>query len=91
MKVLFIGFSDVVHPWYDDFIEAIAGKHSVELYDPHSPMAPQFCGGVQLRSWRPVTNFRADSCMEEGIGNSVDPHNDSAPAFVWQSWLCECQ
>ena len=42
MKVLFIGFADVVHPWYDDFLEGIGGKHAVELYDPKSPMAPQF-------------------------------------------------
>ncbi len=42
MKVLFIGFSDVVHPWYDDFLEGIGGQHTVVLYDPNSPMAPQF-------------------------------------------------
>ncbi len=42
MKVLFIGFQDVVHPWYDDFLEAIGGKYPVELYDPQAPMAPQF-------------------------------------------------
>jgi phosphoglycerate dehydrogenase-like enzyme len=42
MKVLFIGFADLVHPWYDDFLEAIDGKHSVELYDPSSPLIPQF-------------------------------------------------
>ena len=42
MKVLFIGFSDLVHPWYDDFLEGIAGKHTVVLYDPNSPMPPQF-------------------------------------------------
>jgi phosphoglycerate dehydrogenase-like enzyme len=42
MRVLFIGFKDLVHPWYDDFLEAIDGKHTVELYDPKSPMAPQF-------------------------------------------------
>ncbi len=42
MKVLFIGFADVVHPWYDDFLEGIGGKHTVELYDPTLPMAPQF-------------------------------------------------
>ena len=42
MKVLFIGFSDVVHPWYDDFLEGIGGEHTVELYDQNSPMAPQF-------------------------------------------------
>lgn len=42
MKVLFIGFSDVVHPWYDDFLEGIGGRHAVELYDPARPMGPQF-------------------------------------------------
>jgi D-3-phosphoglycerate dehydrogenase len=42
MKVLFIGFSDIVHPWYDDFLEALGSEHSVELYDPKSPRAPQF-------------------------------------------------
>jgi phosphoglycerate dehydrogenase-like enzyme len=47
MKVLFIGFADLVHPWYDDFIEAIAEKHSVALYDPQFPLAPQF-QGVQV-------------------------------------------
>jgi phosphoglycerate dehydrogenase-like enzyme len=44
MKVLFIGFADLVHPWYDDFLQAIDGKHQVELYDPNAPMAPQFRG-----------------------------------------------
>ena len=42
MKVLFIGFSDLVHPWYDDFLEGTRGEHTVVLYDPNSPMAPQF-------------------------------------------------
>ena len=42
MKVLFIGFRDLVHPWYDDFLEAMGGEHSVVLYDPEAPMAPQF-------------------------------------------------
>ena len=42
MKVLFIGFKDLVHPWYDDFLEAIGGKHSVQLFSPQAPLAPQF-------------------------------------------------
>lgn len=42
MKVLFIGFKDLVHPWYDDFLEAIDGEHAVELYDPAAPLAAQF-------------------------------------------------
>lgn len=45
MRVLFIGFRDLLHPWYDDFLEAleaIGGEHSVILFDPEAPMAPQF-------------------------------------------------
>jgi phosphoglycerate dehydrogenase-like enzyme len=44
MKVLFIGFRDLLHPWYDDFLEGVGGKHSVVMYDPQSPLAPQFRG-----------------------------------------------
>ena len=41
LHVLFIGFQDLVHPWYDDFLEAIAGRFPVELYDTNSPFADQ--------------------------------------------------
>jgi phosphoglycerate dehydrogenase-like enzyme len=44
MRVLFIGFKDLVHPWYDDFLEALGSAHSVKLYNPTSPLAPQFQG-----------------------------------------------
>jgi len=30
MKVVFIGFADVVHPWYDDFLEGIGVEQAVE-------------------------------------------------------------
>ena len=42
MNVLFIGFQDLVHPLYDDFLEVINGQHPVRLYDPQQPLAPQF-------------------------------------------------
>lgn len=44
MKVLFIGFKDLVHPWYDDFLEALGTAHSVKLYNPNSSLLPQFQG-----------------------------------------------
>lgn len=44
MRVLFIGFQDLVHPWYDDFLEAMAGKYPVELYDTSRPFAEQLDG-----------------------------------------------
>jgi phosphoglycerate dehydrogenase-like enzyme len=47
MRILFIGFRDLVHPCYDDFLEAIAGKHEVALYDPKSSIPQQF-GGAQV-------------------------------------------
>lgn len=68
MKVLFIGFADVVHPWYDDFLEAIAGKHSVELYDPQSPMAPQFLNAevvVDQGGWG--THEMIDTAIASGV------------------------
>ncbi len=68
MKVLFIGFSDVVHPWYDDFLEGIGGKHEVELYDPNSPMAPQFRNAevvVDQGGWG--THEMIDAAIASGV------------------------
>ena len=47
MRILFIGFQDLVHPCYDDFLEAIAGKHEVALYDSKGSIPEQF-GGAQV-------------------------------------------
>jgi phosphoglycerate dehydrogenase-like enzyme len=47
MNILFIGFRNYLHPWYDDFLAGIDGKHRVSLYDAKSPMAPQF-GDVEV-------------------------------------------
>ncbi len=42
MKVLYLGVEDMLQPWYNDFRAAIAGRHTVCLYDPEKPMAGQF-------------------------------------------------
>ena len=42
MRALFIGFSDIVHPWYDDFLEAVGGRHEVTLFNHDQPVAAQF-------------------------------------------------
>jgi phosphoglycerate dehydrogenase-like enzyme len=41
VRVLFIGFQDLVHPWYDDFLTAIDDRFPVELYDTSRPFADQ--------------------------------------------------
>jgi len=42
MRVLYIVFQDLLHPWYDDFLEGIDGQHTVISYDPTKPLGPQF-------------------------------------------------
>jgi D-3-phosphoglycerate dehydrogenase len=44
MKILFIGFRDLVHPCYDDFLEAMGNRHDVTLYDPKGSIPEQFGG-----------------------------------------------
>lgn len=47
MKILFLGFRDLVRPCYEDFLEAIEGKYPVSLYDPKLSIPDQF-GDVQV-------------------------------------------
>jgi phosphoglycerate dehydrogenase-like enzyme len=47
MKILFIGFRDLVHPCYDDFLDAIKGKYPVSLFDPKLSIPEQF-GDVEV-------------------------------------------
>jgi D-3-phosphoglycerate dehydrogenase / 2-oxoglutarate reductase len=47
MKILYIGFRDLVYPMYDDFREAVGNKYAVSLYDPKSSISDQF-GDVQV-------------------------------------------
>jgi D-3-phosphoglycerate dehydrogenase / 2-oxoglutarate reductase len=42
MKILFIGFQDLVEPCYDAFLEAIGDRHEVSLFDPTKPLDAQF-------------------------------------------------
>ena len=44
MKVLFLGTSNLLHPWYDDVLEVAAGRWPIPLFDRSQPVAPQFEG-----------------------------------------------
>ncbi len=68
MRVLFIGFQDLVHPWYDDFLEAIAGRFPVELYDTSRPFADQLNSVevvVDQGGWG--THAMADAAATAGV------------------------
>lgn len=68
MRVLFIGFQDLVQPWYDDFREAVAGRFPVELYDPNCLFSSQLAGVkvvVDQGGWG--THAMADAAAAAGI------------------------
>ena len=44
MKVLFLGTSNLLHPWYDDVLKVAAGRWPIPLFDRSQPVAPQFEG-----------------------------------------------
>ena len=44
MKVLFLGTSSLLHPWYDDVLQVAAGRWPIPLFDRSQPVAPQFEG-----------------------------------------------
>jgi phosphoglycerate dehydrogenase-like enzyme len=44
MKVLFLGTSSMLHPWYEDVLEEIKGRWPVHLHDPSKPIDDQFKG-----------------------------------------------
>jgi D-3-phosphoglycerate dehydrogenase len=44
MKVLFLGIPGRLHPGCDDFVTAIGGRYTIQLYDPTQPMTDQFKG-----------------------------------------------
>lgn len=44
MKVLFLGASNLLHPWYDDVLKVAAGRWPIPLFDRSQPVAPQFEG-----------------------------------------------
>jgi len=44
VKVLFLGTSNLLHPWYDDVLEVAAGRWPIPLFDRSQPVGPQFEG-----------------------------------------------
>ena len=44
VKVLYIPVPVLLHPWYDDFVAAVDGRHPVELFDVSRPWEQQFRG-----------------------------------------------
>jgi phosphoglycerate dehydrogenase-like enzyme len=42
IRILFFGFQDLVHPCFDDFVDAVDGRYPVSLYDSTLPTAEQF-------------------------------------------------
>jgi len=44
VKVLFLGTSNLLQPWYDDVLKEAAGRWPIPLFDRSQPMAPQFEG-----------------------------------------------
>jgi len=44
VKVLFLGTSNLLHPWYDDVLKVAAGRWPIPLFDRSQPVAPQFEG-----------------------------------------------
>jgi phosphoglycerate dehydrogenase-like enzyme len=44
VKILFLGTSNLLHPWYDDVLEVAAARWPIPLFDHSQPVAPQFEG-----------------------------------------------
>jgi phosphoglycerate dehydrogenase-like enzyme len=68
VRILFIGFQDLVHPWYDDFLAAVADRFPVALYDTNRPFADQLDGAqvvVDQGGWG--THAMADAAASAGV------------------------
>jgi phosphoglycerate dehydrogenase-like enzyme len=68
MKILFIESPDLLYPWYDDFLEAIGGRHEVILYEYGRPVEEQFrdIDIVVDRGGR-GTHAMIDAAFESGV------------------------
>jgi D-3-phosphoglycerate dehydrogenase len=44
VKVLFLGTSNLLQPWYGDVLKVAAGRWPIPLFDRSQPVAPQFEG-----------------------------------------------
>lgn len=70
MNILFIGFRDLVHPCYDDVLEAVAGKHPVILFDPKGSIPEQF--------------GKADVVVDQGGWGSHEMVDAAKAVKLWQ-------
>ena len=44
MKILFLGTSNLLHPWYDDVVKVAENRWPIPLFDRNKPVRPQFEG-----------------------------------------------
>jgi D-3-phosphoglycerate dehydrogenase len=67
-RILFFGFRDLVHPCFDEFVEAVNGRYPVSLHDPALPTADQF-GDVRIvvdqGGWG--SHAMVDAAVAEGV------------------------
>jgi len=70
MKILFIGFRDLVHPCLDDFQDAIKGTYPISLYDPNLSIPDQL-GDV-------------DVVVDQGGWGSHEMVDAALEAKLWQ-------
>lgn len=69
MKVLYLGMPNLMHPWYDDFLGALGGRHPVALYDPAETTAGQFrdIGAVVALGGVTMTRAMIDAAAAAGV------------------------
>lgn len=68
MKVLFIPFRDMVHPWYDNVADPLAGRCEIELYDRNRSFEKQVAGVsvvVDQGGWG--TRDMIDASVDAGV------------------------
>lgn len=44
LKVLLLPYKDHFHPWCDDLVEAVGGRHELAIFDEQKPLSTQFQG-----------------------------------------------
>ena len=67
-RILFFGFRDLVHPCFDEFVEAINGRYPVLLHDPALPTPDQFRDVrivVDQGGWG--SHHMVDAAVAEGV------------------------
>jgi phosphoglycerate dehydrogenase-like enzyme len=69
MRVLFLGSSNQLQPWFDDVLKAVNGRWAIDLFDPAKPIAEQFQGvGVVVDQGSPHgTRQMIDAAIAAGV------------------------